>query len=284
MEIHVPDDLVTEIKGSELSKCIVFVGAGLSQGAGLPGWRKLLHLMLDWAGDHRVDMSDRAELENCINEGKLLMVAEEMRGRLRKDDFRRFMVEKFRKPNPEPTEAHKLIPEIPFAAALTTNYDKLLESAYTLVHRGVAPHVFTHSDHPEVSAALCGEEFYVFKVHGTIDRIDTIILGSKDYRELMNPESSYRNLLTVIFSTKTILFLGFRLEDPDLMQLLDRLGRVFRDYTRKHYALMNTEDVSPIEQKSFERDYNIEIIPYVPSASDHPEVRNFLEELARKTV
>lgn len=284
MGIHVPDDLVTEIKGSELSKCIVFVGAGLSQGAGLPGWRELLHMMICWAEDHGVDIPDRAKLECHIDEGKLLMVAEEMRRRLRKDDFRRFMVEKFRKPISELTEAHKLIPKIPFAAALTTNYDKLLESAYTLVHRGVAPHVFTHSDRSEVSAAACSEEFYVFKVHGTIDRIDTIILGSTDFDKLMDSESPYQYLLTLIFSTKTILFLGFRLEDPDLRQLLDRLRRVFKDYTRKHYALMNTEDLSSIEQNNFERLYNIEIIPYVPSASDHPEVRDFLEELARKTV
>jgi NAD-dependent SIR2 family protein deacetylase len=167
-EMNVPKELVDQIARCQ---CVVFVGAGLSQGAGLPGWPELLQQMLDWSEKRGVDMADRTELESYIEDGDLLLVAEEMHERLGKDNFRSFMAEVFRRPGLKPSDTHMLLPEIPFTAALTSNYDTLLESAYTLTQRGTAPHVFTHSDYPELAAALRSGEFYVLKVHGTIDRI-----------------------------------------------------------------------------------------------------------------
>jgi len=67
--------------------------------------------------------------------------------------------------------------------------------------------------------ALRSDDFYVLKVHGTIDQIDTIILGRSDYREVMHRSPAYQHHLATLFSTKTILFLGFGLTDPDLLML-----------------------------------------------------------------
>ena len=273
---NMPEELVDQIVRGN---CVVFVGAGLSQGAKLPGWPELLRQMLGWSEKHGVDLADRAELETYIEDGELLLVAEEMRERLGKDDFRRFMAEMFRKPGLRPTDAHMLLPEIPFTAALTGNYDTLLESAYTIASRGTAPHVFTHSDYPELSAALRSGEFYVLKVRGTIDRIQTVVLGRSDYREVMHANPAYHQHLMTLFSVKTVLFLGFGLTDPDLLLLLEELRATFRDYTGKHYALMNTWEVPAIKQRRFERDYGIHITPYTPSAPDHPEVQVFLNRL-----
>jgi len=277
-EMNVPKDLADKINQGN---CVLFVGAGLSQGAGLPGWPGLLRQMLDWGEEHGVDLPDRAELEKYIKDGELLLVAEEMRERLGKDDLREFMVGVFRRPGLEPTDAHNLLPQIPFAAALTSNYDTLLETAYT-ISSGTTPHVFTHADYPELSAVLRDNEFYVLKVHGTIDRIETIILGRSDYREVIHDNQAYRSYLRNLFSSSTVLFLGFGLIDPDLMLLLDELSGTFKGYTGKHYALMDAEKVPGIKRRRFERDYNIQIIPYKKSALDHPEVREFLRKLAEK--
>jgi hypothetical protein len=258
---------------------VVFVGAGLSQAAGLPSWPGLLWQMLAWSAEHGVELPDRGELEGYINAGDLLLVAEEMRERLGNANFRRFMADVFGRPGLTPTQTHKLLPEIPFSAALTSNYDKLLESAYTVVNQGEAPHVFTHAEYPELSAALGSDEFYVLKIHGTIDRIQTVILGRRDYREVMHANSPYRQHLMTLFSTKTILFLGFGLTDPDLLLLLEELQVIFKEYTRQHYALINAQAAPAIKQRRFEKDYSIQIIPYTPSTPEHPEVRRFLTDL-----
>ena len=66
--MDVPGDLVDQIARG---KGVVFVGAGLSQGAGLPGWPALLRQMLDWSEKQRKRLADRAALEGCIDSGPL---------------------------------------------------------------------------------------------------------------------------------------------------------------------------------------------------------------------
>lgn len=273
-----PKELLEQVSGGN---CVVFVGAGPSQGAGLPSWPQLLRQMLDWAQEHGVDVSDRAEFEDYIAKDDLLLAAEELQERMGGERFRRFMAEVFRKQGLKPTQTHLLIPRIPFAAAVTTNYDDLLETAYTLVN-GEKPHVFTHRDVSELSAALRTGEFYVLKAHGTIDRMDTIVLGRKSYRDVIHANPPYRQHLTSLFSGKTVLFLGFGLTDPDLLLLLDEMRTVFSGHTGHHFALMDERQVPAIKRRRFETDYGIIIIPYAPSAPDHPEVRTFLESLVEQ--
>lgn len=280
MSAEIPQELVEQIaRGNG----VLFVGAGLSQGAGLPGWPELLRKMMAWAEAHGVDMRDKVELEGYIASNELLLVAEEIRDRLGQDDFRRFMAEVFRKPGLKPTDAHKLLPRIPATAALTSNYDTLLETAYTLVS-GAAPHVFTQADYPELSATLRSAEFYVLHVHGTIDRIETVVLGRSDYRQVMHANPAYRQHLANLFGSKTFLFLGFGLTDPDLLLLLDELQTTFKGYTGRHFALMNAQEAPAVKQRRFEKDYSIRIVSYIPSASDHPEVRTFVADLAAQVA
>ncbi|MFX1555559.1 MAG: SIR2 family protein, partial [Promethearchaeota archaeon] len=280
MAVEIPDELIEQICQE---KTVLFVGAGLSMRAGLPSWPDLLRQMLDWSEKRGVDLTNRAELESHIEDGKLLLVAEEMRERLGGEKFRTFMRETFQKLDLKPTDTHLLLPEIPFTAVLTSNYDTLLESAYTLAQSGEAPHVFTHVEYPELSAALRSGEFYVLKVHGTIDRIGTVVLGRGDYRKVMYANSAYRRHIETLFSTQTVLFLGFGLTDPDLLLLLEELRVAFKDYTGEHYALMSIEEADPIQCKGWQRDYGIQIIPY-QATEGHPEVHEFLSAISDKVA
>lgn len=278
MDTNIPYDLAQRIANG---RGVAFVGAGLSQGAGLPGWVELLQQMLKWAQIHGVALDDYTELQTYIEENKLLLVAEEMRERLGKERFRQFIAEVFRNIEITPTETHKLLPDIPFTAILTSNYDKLLETAYAL-ERGTIPHCFTQVDFPELAAAQNNDEFYILKIHGTADRIETIVLGKKDYREVMLANSAYRQFLMAFFQNNTVLFLGYGLADPDLLLLLDELNVTFKDYGKLHYALMDETKIRPIERRRFECDYGVHIIPYTPSSQEHPEVHHFLAQLAKK--
>jgi len=50
--------------------------------------------MLDWSETYSAKLDDRDELERYVEDGELLLTAEEMRERLGQDDFRRFMIER----------------------------------------------------------------------------------------------------------------------------------------------------------------------------------------------
>ncbi len=277
--VNIPTGLIDALLNQ---KCVVFVGAGLSRATGVPDWKRLVINLLDWAERHAVAVPDRADLEQAVAENKLLEVVQEMRELLGKEKFRQFMTNVFRHPGVRPTENHLLLSRIPFAAAVTTNYENLVESGYTQM-RGVTPHVFTHEDTPELSAALRHSDFFVLKAHGTIDRIETIILSREDYRRVMHSQPAYRDFLKAVFSTRIVLFIGFSLTDPDLLLLLDELRAVYDGYTGTHYALMDISNLSSVERRRFAKDYGIEIIPYTSSTPAHSEVTSFLKELGEKT-
>jgi hypothetical protein len=159
--MKIPKDLIEQISKGH---AVAFIGAGLSQGAGLPGWPQLLKQMMDWGEQNGVKMDDRNELEEYIKSGELLMAAEELRERLGKSAFHQFMREVFLESKPEPTAAHKLLPKTPFSAVLTTNYDKLIEAVYINALKNASFHSFTHMDYPELSRALRSGEFYLLKL------------------------------------------------------------------------------------------------------------------------
>jgi len=152
-------------------------------------------------------LADRDDLMTAIDKGDLLDVAEELRERLGPDEFRHFMKDQIRGPVPKPTEAHRLLENIPFGVQVTTNYDALLEGAYALENDGATLHTFTHLDVPELGAAS-REGQYLLKLHGDINRIETVVLGTTDYRSIMQANPTCKKHLATLFSTRTVLLSG----------------------------------------------------------------------------
>ena len=234
--------------------------------------------MLNRAVKLGLDGDSAIELTQYLDAGDYLLVAEELIERLGRATFHDFIVQTFEKPSLRPTEVHRMLPLLPFSAVLTTNYDSLLESAYTLVN-GVGPRVFTHRDYPELARSLRDKAFYVLKLHGTYNRIETIILGRTHYREIVYASPAYRDHLQSVFAKNTLLFLGFGLNDPDLILVLEQLQAHFRGYGGMHFALMPESEVPPIKRKRIRKDLGIWIVPYSPSSAKHAEVGEFVEEL-----
>lgn len=284
MEVEIPNELLEQILEKN---SILFAGSGLSASAGFPTWSQLIHEMMRWANKHSIDLGrDKEEFEKLIKENEFLLVAENLRKYLSNDLFRQFMRSTFRDSNKKPSQTHFILTEIPFAAVLTTNYDVLLESAYT-VTRGIKPWTYTHADATEIVSLNRQRRFYILKVHGDIDHFDTIVVSQSDYRKLMFNNEAYRHLLRIIFTEKTVFFVGFSLSDPDLLFLLDELEAIFNDQNEggrtlgKHFALLNTREAGNIRRKSWENNYGIHIIPY-EATEGHPEVREILLNISQE--
>jgi hypothetical protein len=282
MKPTTPDDLIAQIARQN---CVVFVGAGLSEGAGLPGWSKLLHQMISWCESHNIDLSNKADIENLLDEKKdMLAAADVLRAKMGDDNYRQFMEEVFLRPDLKPAEVHRILSRIPFVCAGTTNYDQLVEEGYRETHPGESFNVFTQVDHEHLGTSLHAKRFFVLKAHGTIERFDTIVLGWKEYNRLIHASEGYRTFLRALFINRTVLFIGFSMTDPELLLLLGGLKEVFKGHTPTHYALMNVSSTTQTEQELFEENYGVKIISYTPSAIDHPEVKAFLLELSEKVT
>jgi NAD-dependent SIR2 family protein deacetylase len=178
MAIEIPEELTRRMAERSV---VLFVGAGMSQPQ-LPGWRALLVRMIDWTHRESIPLGGFEDsIRDLIRDGDLLLAAQELRSRMGEDSFRQFIHRLFRDPALTPGPAHRMLPEMGFASILTTNYDTLIESAFP--SRTAA--FYTQRDYPELAGLNRDHGFAIVKVHGDVDRFESLVLGQADYREAL---------------------------------------------------------------------------------------------------
>jgi hypothetical protein len=278
----IPAEIINALKAN---RCILFAGSGLSSqvrrsdGQRLPTWKNFLIELLDWAKANQAKFwGDPEDIEQMIKKDNLLMAAQELQDRLGSAMIGEFLSFVFGDKLVRPSETHRLLPHIPFRGILTTNYDSLIEGAYAIENEGRIPTVFTQEDLLTRPSPLPRDDFFIFKLHGHIDRPSTIILGSRDYQDLLFRTPGYRQFIETLFSTHTVVFIGFGANDPDLNNILDRLSSIYSRTLGKHYILLPSKTMNPTEKRRFGFDKRLEIVDYIKD-QDHTQVTEFLREL-----
>ena len=79
----------------------------------------------------------------------------------------------------------------------------------------------------------------VFKIHGSISNIGSIIATEEDYRRSYNQLKNklIGNYLKVALSTYTFLFCGFSMNDPDFQKILQLLKKELKEYSPRFYLV-----------------------------------------------
>jgi hypothetical protein len=272
----IPEELVEALKKG---RCAALIGAGLSISAGYPTWGTLLDALIERARQKDIITPDKElELrEIAKTPSKWLMVAQELSDSYGTGLFHNELGKIFEEVGAAPTDVHRLLTEIPFRFVVTTNYDQLIENAYFPKFNRI-PRIFTHQDTPDFADALWKEDFFILKAHGDLQKKSSIVLTEKDYRTVVYSSPGYRALLAAIFTTKTILFLGASLSDPELQLLLRSLHDAFQGSGQYHFALISSEGFSETEAGHWRKNYNVRCIRYEPS-SGHPELIEFLKKI-----
>ena len=278
-----PDGLVDVIKQR---KCVLFIGAGLSQAAGFPDWNDLLQLLLAECVKGKHAPASRIDsIRSLIRSGestKYLMAAEDIRECLGPDLFVSTLAKIFQDESKDPTAVHDELPKISFRSIITTNYDKLIECSYGKAHGGRVPPTFTCNDAPDIADAVFRDRFFILKAHGDVDKRSTLVLTEKDYREVFYRKPDYKAILSAIFTTQSVLFLGSSLGDPELWLLLGYLHDCFHGSGTHHYALVPRGDQSEAMFNRWKKDFQVQCIHYDPTTG-HPEVLRFLKSLPHAT-
>lgn len=284
---QIPDELVKSILDGN---CMAFIGAGMSMNAQrannerLPSWGALLEEMLQHAVSSRVPLNDVEEdLKAALKEEKFLLVAQELSERLGPEMFRNFLREVFLDVGLKPSNTHKNLVKIPFRAFLTTNYDTLIEGAHTINNGGRIPPILTQEDLDKIPNPLKLKDTFVFKIHGDINRPETIILTSHDYQDSLFRRPAYRSFLETLFTTNTVLFVGFGLADQDVEAMLDKMASIFSRNNDSHYALIEKGKLSQLEIKRLALDKRIRVVEYDNTDGRHSQVNSFLQSLYKLT-
>ncbi|HST20091.1 MAG TPA: SIR2 family protein [Blastocatellia bacterium] len=168
--------------------------------------------------------------------------------------------------------------ELPIKRFVTTNYDYEIEEA---LHRkrGVSKERLkewnSFTQEPKYSNQLAlfsisrveEAENMVFHCHGRLDPdskdidIDSLIVTEEDYQKWYLSDKqeteTFQQTLDLLFSSNPILFIGYSLNDDDLMRWLRKIAanRSQEPFFRPLFAILPLEGETPIEKEK-ERDYH----------------------------
>ncbi len=146
-----------------------------------------------------------------------------------------------------PGMAHKAFAELQFDIVCTTNFDFLIERAYEMVQRYCQPII----DEDQLSITSQDSSVRLIKLHGDIHHPQRMILTEDDYDLFISRYPLMVTYLSSLMITRTPIFIGYSLEDPDFRMIWqaisERLGRL----RRQAYVL--TVGAKQPEQARYER-------------------------------
>lgn len=258
---------------SDKNRVVPFVGAGLAMPL-FPSWKTLLLEMVDLCSSQDKLIYDREEIVNKVNNGQnFLEIADACVESLGKTGYRGFLESNFDKQFNEDSipNAYKKLFDLKPQTIITTNYDSIPEVASKGTYK-----IFNNKNVAEALRAFEQNKDIVVKLHGDISSHESIVLTNQEYNKIIY-DAAVQNFLRTIFSSKTLLFLGFGLTDIHTDLILRNLHTINSGITITHYALMSISSKFDID--SLEKKYGIKVIPYTSSDDSHPEVLEFLQML-----
>jgi hypothetical protein len=250
--------------------CVLFVGAGLSSGAGLPGWNDFIARL---AGDLEIDPSSRFDH---------LDLAQWYRERFGNDRLAEVLRTTFGCEG-VPTLAHYLLMALPIRHVITTNYDHFLERALTALKRYPVP-IVSQGDVARTGGAGA---VYVVKIHGDAEHPADIVLSRDDYHAFFERRPAMALLLEGLLLNQTFFFVGYSLRDPNFRQVFSRIARMLKEAQRPAFATSFEArgDTAPYLERQWQKQQlQLLAIPGQSVEEQGQELLHFLDALAERVT
>ena len=254
--INIPPGLKEAIEADDL---VLFIGAGLSwnlkntDNESLEGWDRMVKSITSHL-NKKGHITD--ELKQSCDALKSIETLEILENReISKREVGEFIKHYFALGKENDFSFHKKLFSLS-TKIITTNYDRAFEEAVPKLQSKKA---YRTKDY-ELNR-LKKDPIFLFKLHGCIDHLDSIVLFPSDYNELYDGEGREAEhalyaLRNLIFN-KTFLFIGTSLGDPQVKGIIEEIKRIQGIYGQKHYIIVfkplenPLNSLAPIEVTSY---------------------------------
>jgi hypothetical protein len=298
----IPDGLR---EAAQTGTLVPFIGAGASQIAGCPSWSSFADSALRFfVMQNKFSHSQLAQIGH-LNPRVKLSIARGLQEELGLPiDFGKILYPSGRNVNPKGRQLYASLSKLG-KTFITTNYDEWLDeqienplslsspaepskSTSSIVRR----HIFYRTQ--DLTAANLNLSNSVIHLHGSVLDSDSMILTTADYIRHYANDRSYQNsidenlvltFLSHLFQEKTILFVGYGLEELEILEYKIAKARHPNPEAR-HYILQpffsHERELMRSMRRYYLRDCGIELIPYLRDQKDWEQLLDVLEDFAEK--
>jgi Sir2- and TIR-associating SLOG family/SIR2-like domain len=146
---------------------------------------------------------------------------------------RNVIKEQIGKDHPIP-ETLEIIARLPVEHIWTTNYDRLVERAFKDIARPIDP----ISGAKDLSLKRTPGAARLYKMHGSVDRLDDIVISTDDYELFRSKRRAYLPLLQAHLTSMSMLFVGLSFTDPNIRHVLSLIRESFTEAPPEHFAIV----------------------------------------------
>jgi hypothetical protein len=198
-------------------QAVLWIGSGFSLYAGYPSGKQLSEILYN-------NLSKNEQGQVSINSSLIDLSEEFIRIKGNDRKVLNYILEKEFIKSPKEIKWHRILSQIPHIhTIITTNYDNLFENVY----KDNIQVILSSKD----LADLGNSKVELFKVHGDIRNLETVIIAKRDYNNFMGNRTSDSLVWSVIkerISSKHVIFIGYDLEDQNIeivfQHIRDSLG------------------------------------------------------------
>ena len=266
--INIPPGLKEAIEADDL---VLFIGAGLSwdlqntDNESLEGWDKMVKSITSHLKEKGYITDELKQSCDALEPIKALEKLE-TEG-INRGQVGKFVKHYFTLGKENDYSFHKKLFSLS-TKIITTNYDRAFEKATPELQEIKA---YKTKDY-ELNR-LKKDPIFLFKLHGCIEHLDSMVLFPSDYDKLYKSEGREAEhalyaLRNLIFN-KTFLFIGTGLGDPQINGIFKEINRIQGIYDQEHYI---------ITDKPLEDSLNFLTSIKVASYTEIPEVIKQLSE------
>jgi hypothetical protein len=187
-------------------------------------------------------------------------------------------------------EALKIIARLPIRHLWTTNYDRLIERAFDEINRPID----SISGAADLSLRARPGAARLYKMHGSVDRLDDLVISTDDYELFRSKRGAYLPLLQAHLTSMSMLFVGLSFTDPNIRHVLSLIRESFIEAPPEHFAIVRPPQRADFRTKA---EYEARTIQHslwakdlrrygliAVEIEDYDEVPDLLRQVERRTA
>src|SRR5690554_916161 len=244
------------------NRLVVFAGAGISKGSGIPLWNELVNEV-------------KSYLNEPMEENDSLKIAQMLYNEKGEKEYYDIVQNILFKNAKQYNPLHELILDLEPQHIITTNYDNYFENV--IENQGL-PFSIVSKD---LDLPYAEHNNLLIKYHGDFEN-KNIVFKETDYLEFSQNNTLKETFVKSLFSNKIILFIGYSVGDVNLKLLIRDIQHILKKHHQRTYLLRHQDEISKSEIDYF-KNLGINVIGYSDEALKAIEENEKLSSIGSKT-